>query len=260
MDILSIEFIIIGFLVGGLVGLTGVGGASLLTPFLIFFGIQPVIAIGTDFAYNTITKLFGSIQHIKQKTVNFQLLKYLAIGSIPGGVIANIIFYFFLSEYYNERLILFLLGSILIVVSAISLTQLIFFKDISNHWKNKSSKEKRNITILSGLIIGAVVGITSVGAGSLFALFILYFYNLKSSEVVGTDVVHAFFLVLFTGILMAIYGHIDYYLTINLLCGSIPGAIIGSKLTKRVPSFFLRILIVIIIFVSGFKLFMHIWY
>nr|WP_309101250.1 sulfite exporter TauE/SafE family protein [Fredinandcohnia onubensis] len=256
---MHIEFIIIGFLVGGLVGLTGVGGASILTPFLIFFGIQPTVAIGTDFAYNIITKLFGSIQHIRQKTVNFQLLKYLAIGSIPGGVIANMVFYFFLSDYYNERLVLFLLGLVLIVVSAIALIQLIFVKSISNQWKNKSPKEKRIITIISGLIIGAIVGITSVGAGSLFALFILYFYNLRSSEVVGTDVVHAFFLVLFTGTLMAIYGHIDYNLTINLLCGSIPGAIIGSRLTEKVPSLFLRIMIVFIILVSGVKLFMHIW-
>lgn len=255
---MNIEYILFGFLVGGLVGFTGVGGASLLTPLLIFMGIQPAIAIGTDFAYNSITKLFGAFQHIKQKTVNYQLIKYLAIGSIPGGVIANLIFYHFLSDYLSEKVLLIFLGVVLIIVSVTALIQLVFVRSNNNPWKEKTIEEKKTITIIAGALMGAIVGITSVGAGSLFSLFILYFYNLKSSEIVGTDIVHAFFLVLATGILMASYGHIDYVLTGNLLVGSIPGAIIGSKLTKKVPSLFIRIIMLIIILISGIKLFMNI--
>ncbi len=252
--ILSIEYIIIGFLVGGLVGMTGVGGASILTPALIFFGIHPTMAIGTDFAYNTVTKMFAAFQHIRQKTVDFKLVKYLAMGSIPAAVIANIVFYMLLSNYYNENLTMLLLGIVLAAVSLITLVQLGFGGEINSPWKSKSMLEKRHITIIAGLIIGAIVGITSVGAGSLFALFILYFYNLKSSEVVGTDIVHAFILVSATGLLMAGYGHVDYALTGNLLIGSIPGTLMGSRLVNKVSPLFIRLFIVIIILISGIKL------
>ncbi|MBD8848103.1 TSUP family transporter [Priestia megaterium] len=98
----------------------------------------------------------------------------------------------------------------------------------------KANYQKAPITIVIVIIIGAVVCITSIGAGSSFALFILFFYNLKSSEVVGTDIFHAFFLVSLTGLLMNGYGHVDYKLTGNLLVGSTPGTIIGSKLTKKI--------------------------
>ncbi|MDQ0200823.1 sulfite exporter TauE/SafE family protein [Neobacillus ginsengisoli] len=255
---MNTELILFGFLVGGLVGFTGVGGASLLTPILIFMGFHPTIAIGTDFAYNAITKLFGAFQHIKQKTVNFQIIKYLAIGSIPGGVLANYIFYSFLSDYYSDRVLIIFLSVVLIVVSVTALIHLVMNGKIQNPWKTKSIEEKKYITIIAGLIMGAIVGVTSVGAGSLFSLFILYFFNLKTSEIVGTDIVHAFFLVFATGLLMAGYGHIDYVLTGNLLAGSIPGAIIGSKLTKKVPSLLVRILMLMIILFSGIKLIINI--
>ena len=251
---MSIEFIFIGSLVGWLVGMTGVGGASLLTPLLIFMGIQPTIAIGTDFVYNSITKLFGSIQHVKQKTVNFQLVKYLAIGSLPSAVIANVLFYLFLSDFYNEDFVLLLLGYVLIMISVITLIQIIFNLNSFNRWKVKPIEEKKYITIMGGVIIGALVGITSIGSGSLFALFILFLYKVESSELVGTDITHAFLLTSISGILMAGFGHIDYSLVGNLLCGSIPGAIIGSKLTKKIPSKHIRIFILFVILMSGIKL------
>jgi uncharacterized membrane protein YfcA len=231
-----------------------VGGASILTPVLIFFGIHPTMAIGTDFAYNTVTKMFAAFQHIRQKTVDFKLVKYLAFGSIPAAVTANFVFYFLLSDYYNEKLTMLLLGSVLVIVSLIALIQLLFFREINSPWKIKSMLEKRKITITAGIVIGAIVGVTSVGAGSLFALFILYFYSLKPSAVVGTDIVHAFILVAVTGLLMAGYGHIDYVLTGNLLIGSIPGTIIGSRAAAKVPSSFIRTIIILIILLSGMKL------
>ncbi|MBD1381940.1 sulfite exporter TauE/SafE family protein [Metabacillus arenae] len=251
---MSLEIILMGFLVGGLVGMTGVGGASILTPILVFLGINPAVAIGTDFAYNSITKLFGAVQHIRQKTVDFQLVKFLAIGSIPVAILANLLFYYFFSSHYHEDLIVLLLGYVLILVSVITLVQFFIRPNSINYWKMKSLKDKRHITIIAGMIIGAIVGITSVGSGSLFALFILYFYNLKSSEVVGTDITHAFLLVTLVGLLMAGLGHIDYFLVGNLLCGSIPGAIIGSKLTEKVPSNVLRFIIVTVILISGMTL------
>jgi uncharacterized protein len=253
---MSFEIVLMGLLVGTLVGMTGVGGAALLTPILVFWGINPTIAIGTDFAYNTITKLFGAMQHIRQKTVNFQLVKYLAIGSLPAAITANLVFYSFLSEYYNEKFIILLLGLVLITVSVITLLQMIFIPNPANRWKTKPLSDKRFFTIMAGMIIGAIVGITSIGSGSLFALLILCFYSVRSSEVVGTDITHAFFLVLVSGLLMARMGHIDYLLAGNLLCGSIPGAIIGSKLSKKIPQNVMKIIIVVIILVSGLALVM----
>ncbi|MFD1038937.1 sulfite exporter TauE/SafE family protein [Virgibacillus byunsanensis] len=248
-----LEFIVIGFVIGGLVGLTGVGGASLLTPILIFMGVQPSIAIGTDFLYNSATKVVATYQHIRQKTVKFTLVKYMAIGSLPAAIVANVLFYTFLVNYYNEELILDLLGFVLITISLITFVQIVS-KKTTNRWKQKSFQEKKRVTILAGFIIGAMVGLTSVGAGSLFALFMLYFFNIKSSELVGTDITHAFLLTFITAILMAGFGNINYLLAINLLIGSIPGTIIGSKLTLNIPPNYIRICIVVIILFSGFKL------
>ena len=120
-------------------------------------------------------------------------MNYLALGSLPSDVITNILFYLFLSDYYNEKFVMLLLGYILVCVSIIALIQMIFSRHFLTPWKLKRLEDKRYITIIAGVIIGAVVGVTSVGAGSLFALFILYVYNIKSAELVGTDIFHAFF-------------------------------------------------------------------
>jgi uncharacterized membrane protein YfcA len=253
---MHIDLIFVGLAVGALVGISGVGGASLLTPLLILMGINPVTAIGTDFFYNSITKVAGSIQHIKQKTVDFRLVKYLAIGSLPSGVCANLLFYYFLADYYKEEFVATILGFVLISISIIMFIQLIFHRGTQNRWKEKAFAEKRFMTITAGAVIGAVVGITSIGAGSLFALFILYFYKMNASELVGTDVTHAFLLTTVIGLIMAEGGHIEYGLAANLLCGSIPGALIGSKLTVKIPQRYIRIFTVVLIFISGTMLFL----
>lgn len=251
---MSIEFILMGFLVGGLVGLTGVGGAALLTPFLIFIGINPSVAIGTDFVYNSITKLVGTIQHVRQKTVDFRLVTYLAMGSIPGAILSNLIVFSLLSDYYNKSVILVILGITLVIVSLLTMVHLFFNHGKTNGWKQKSLEEKRLLTIGSGFVVGIAVGATSVGSGSLIALVLLYFFNRKASTVVGTDITHAFLLVTVTGLMMIGNGHIDYFLVANLLCGSIPGSVLGSKLSKRVSSSFLQILMIVVILISGIKL------
>jgi uncharacterized protein len=250
----NVEFIILGFIVGVLIGLAGVGGASILTPSLIFMGIPPVIAIGTDFLYNSITKAFGTLQHLKQKTVDIRLVKYFSIGSLPAAIISNFLFHFYLSIYYNESLILLILGIVLVSISLITLIQIVFSFELISTWKNKEFKDKKTLVIVTGIILGVIVGITSVGAGSLFALFLLYFFNLKSSVLVGTDITHAFILTTIPGILMAFYGYIDFCLLLLLLSGSIPGTIIGSKLTLKLSSRFIRLSILIIIFFTGLRL------
>lgn len=253
---MSISIAIMGLLVGFLVGLTGVGGAALLTPVLIMAGINPSIAVGTDLVYNSVTKLFGVVQHWKQKTINFKLVKYLAIGSIPSAVVAIGILQFFESTFHNqEQIIKHALGYVLILVAISILIKTFFEKKLKpNRWQTKSLEEKRGLTILIGVVFGFIVGLTSIGSGSLFALAMLFLFKLKASELVGTDIAHAFLLVTVAGLLHANAGSVDYLLVGNLLVGSIPGVLVGSTLSAKVPTRPLRFVISTIILISGTKL------
>jgi uncharacterized membrane protein YfcA len=253
---MSIGITVMGLFVGFLVGLTGVGGAALLTPVLIVVGIQPSIAVGTDLFYNSITKLFGAAQHYRQKTINVKLMKYLALGSIPGAVVAIGILHAFNTVFHNqEQVIKHALGYVLILVAAATLFRTFFDKKFKEStWALKPLEEKRGLTIAIGAILGFIVGLTSIGSGSLFALAMLYLYRMKASELVGTDIAHAFILVTVAGVLHASLGNVDYLLVGNLLTGSIPGVVIGSALSAKLPTKPLRAIIATIIFISGIKL------
>ncbi|MGG1674936.1 sulfite exporter TauE/SafE family protein [Neobacillus sp. NRS-1170] len=253
---MSIGIIVMGLIIGFLVGLTGVGGAALLTPVLILLGINPAIAVGTDLVYNSITKLFGSIQHWRQKTINLQLVKYLAMGSIPSAIAAVLILHLFDSFFHNQELVIkHALGYVLILVAITTLIKT-FAKDKFelNSIQLKPIRDKRFLTIGIGAILGFIVGLTSIGSGSLFALAMLYLYKMRPSELVGTDIAHAFLLVSAAGIMHAGIGNVDYQLMFNLLLGSIPGVILGSTLSAKFPAKPLRTILAVIILISGFKL------
>lgn len=253
---MSIGIIVMGLLIGFMVGLTGVGGAALLTPILILLGISPSIAVGTDLFYNAITKLFGSFQHWRQKTINLQLVKYLAIGSIPSAILAVGMLHLFDSFFHNqEQIIKHALGYVLILVALATLIKT-FMKDKFkwNKLQMKSLPEKRTLTILIGAILGFIVGLTSIGSGSLFALAMLCLYRMSPSELVGTDIAHAFLLVTAAGLMHAGIGNVDYLLTVNLLIGSIPGVILGSTLSAKFPAKPLRTIMALMILISGLKL------
>lgn len=254
--IMSISIIMMGFIIGGLVGLTGIGGAALLTPFLLTLGISPSVTVGTDLVYNSITKMFGISQHWKQKTINFRLVKYLAVGSIPSAVIAVVTIHYLPIFHYNrEGIIKYILGYVLII-AAISIFIKAFFYNEStqNYFQKQTMTQKKSLTIIVGAILGFIVGLTSVGSGSLFAIAMIYLYRLKLSELVGTDITHAFLLVTVASILNINLGNVDYLLLIHLLIGSIPGVILGSKFSTKIPVKPLQIFLAIIIGVSGLKL------
>ncbi|TDG00396.1 sulfite exporter TauE/SafE family protein [Paenibacillus piri] len=246
---------LMGLLVGLLVGMTGVGGASLLTPLLILMNISPTVAVATDLFYNSITKLFGSIQHYRQKTIDFKLVQYLAAGSIPGAVAAIL-----LLELYpplhsiQESIVKHMLGGVLIVVAIASIAKQWFGKLEGNRWQLRPNSEKRGMTILIGVLLGFIVGMTSIGSGSLFALAMMFFYRMGAAKLVGTDIAHAFLLVSAAGILHAGFGNINYSLAFNLLLGSVPGVIAGSSLSARLPAKPLRTFMAAIILISGIKL------
>lgn len=253
---MSIGIIVMGLLVGLLVGLTGVGGAALLTPVLILLGINPAIAVGTDLAYNSITKLFGSIQHWRQKTINFQLVKYLAIGSVPSAISAVGMLHLFDSFFHNQELVIkHALGYVLILVAVTTLFKTFAKEKFEvNHLQLKPMHEKRMLTIGIGAVLGFIVGLTSIGSGSLFALAMLYLYKMRTSELVGTDIAHAFLLVTAAGIMHVGIGNVDFSLVFNLLLGSIPGVMLGSTLSAKFPAKPLRTIMAVIILISGFKL------
>lgn len=249
------EIAIMGFLVGALVGLTGVGGAALLTPALMWFGINPSVAVATDLFYNSITKLFGSIQHIRQKTIDLALVKMLAIGSVPSAIGAVLL----VQAYpplaaHQDAILKHALGVVLIVVALATIAKQFFTKLGSNKWQDLPLGEKRGLTIAIGAVLGFLVGLTSIGSGSLFALAMLFFYRMKAASLVGTDILHAFVLVTAAGAMHAFYGNIDYMLAFNLLLGSVPGVLLGSRLSAKVPGRPLRTFMATIILISGLKL------
>jgi uncharacterized protein len=252
----SVGIAIMGLLVGLLVGLTGVGAASLLTPVLVLIGIHPSMAVGTDLVYNSLTKLFGVIQHGRQRTINFKFVKYLSVGSIPGAIIAIVSLHALGNVYHNEEhIIKHALGYILVLAAIGTLIRVFFDKKLRpNRWQMKPLEEKKTLTVLIGFVFGFIVGLTSIGSGSLFALAMLYLYKINGPELVGTDIAHAFFLATVAGALNVGFGHVNYALAGNLLLGSIPGILIGSTLSAKVPSKPLRVVMSVLILIGGVKL------
>lgn len=253
------EISLLGLLVGLLVGLTGVGGAALLTPLLVLVGINPSIAVGTDLFYNSITKLFGTVQHWRQRTVNKTLVRYLAYGSIPGAIAAVVLMKVFENTLHNsESFMKHALGVVLIIASLATLAKpLLKSKEKqaeASGLENSVVEGKKGLTITVGFILGFIVGLTSIGSGSLFALAMLYLFRLKASEIVGTDIAHAFLLVTVAGLLHASFGNVDFALAGRLLIGSVPGVLIGSVLSAKLPPTPLRTAMAGIILISGLKL------
>ncbi|MCY8945005.1 sulfite exporter TauE/SafE family protein [Bacillus atrophaeus] len=253
---MSISIIIMGLFVGTLVGLTGVGGAALLTPLLILLGINPSIAVGTDLVYNSITKLFGVASHWKQKTINLKLVKYLAIGSIPSASAAIGILHMFPAFHqHQEEIIKHALGYVMTLVALSIIIRVFLDKKLRpNRWQLKTLEDKRALTILIGVVFGFIVGLTSIGSGSLFAIAMLYLFKMKTSEIVGTDIAHAFLLVTVAGLLNASFGSVDYLLAANLLIGSIPGVLLGSHFSPKFSPRPLQFIMAAIILISGLKL------
>jgi uncharacterized membrane protein YfcA len=246
-----------GFLVGVLVGLTGVGGGSLMTPLLVLmFGINPKTAVGTDLLYAAVTKLAGSAIHGWRETVDWKIMGRLASGSIPAAVI-TVGSLQFLGKIgaSAEHVILLVLGGMLILtaIAAAFQRQIVAFAlkrrdpDLLDH--------PVLATFLLGAAIGVLVSISSVGAGAIGVTALLMLYpGLPVSRIVGTDIAHAVPLVLVAGFGHWIIGDVDTQLLVNLLFGSIPGVVIGSLLSTRAPDAVLRPALAAVMFASGTKL------
>jgi uncharacterized membrane protein YfcA len=252
-------YILAGFVVGFLVGLTGVGGGSLMTPILLLvYNVKPAVAVGTDLLYASITKSVGIFAHGKLGNIDWRIVKRLAIGSVPASMIT-------LWALQNMDLqsgsavstIKFWLGIALIVTSiAVLLRNKLISLVASEEWIPERYVPAS--TVILGIILGGLVTLTSVGAGALgvTALIVLYPKE-KITTIVGSDIAHAVPLTLVAGVGHASLGTIDYTLLGTLLIGSIPGIYLGSHLSSRVAEHWVRIVLAMILIYVGFKLVFH---
>ncbi|MGB4248235.1 MAG: sulfite exporter TauE/SafE family protein [Pseudohongiellaceae bacterium] len=249
-------YIIAGFIVGWLVGLTGVGGGSLMTPILLLlFNVNAAVAVGTDLLYAAITKTVGIFAHGKLGNIDWRIVGSLAAGSVPVSFITTL----YLADMDLESgtlvdQIKFWLGIALLVTSLSVLFRNELLKS-SGHKRRLSSRTVTILTLLLGMILGFLVTLTSVGAGALGVTALLLLYpNVHINRIVGTDVAHAVPLTLVAGLGHASLGTVDYGLLGTLLIGSIPGIWIGSHMTGVVGEHWVRNVLALILVYVGQKL------
>ncbi|WP_020408796.1 sulfite exporter TauE/SafE family protein [Hahella ganghwensis] len=248
-------YIAAGASVGFLVGLTGVGGGSLMTPLLILFGFPPHIAIGTDLLYAAITKATGVAAHARHHTINWKVLGLLAAGSIPASILTT----FLLSHFFTEpdkysHVLTTSLGLMLIVTSAVLLFKNKLAINRSSQGTSIAYRNRAQLTVLMGLILGVFVTLSSVGAGAIGTAVLMILYpSLAAVRVVGTDLAHAVPLTLIAGLGHMQLGNVDYYLLGSLLIGSLPAIHLGTKLSKHLPANVLRPVLASMLLAIGVK-------
>jgi uncharacterized membrane protein YfcA len=242
MDPLVIAF---GLGVGILVGLTGIGGGSLMTPLLvIFIGTNPVVAVGTDIAYGAVTKTVGGYRHWRSGTVDLGVSKWLAFGSVPGSV-AGVLLISHLhhthGDSFNDTL-LWIVACVLAFTALVTLARALFIPALVARERHEVALHTHTkvAAVALGLLLGFALGMTSVGSGALVGLALILVFSLTPHRVVGTDVFHAAIMLWAAGVTLIFVGNIDWGLMGTILIGSIPGVWIGEHLSRRVPAAGLR--------------------
>jgi uncharacterized membrane protein YfcA len=235
-----------GLGVGILVGMTGIGGGALMTPLLVLFvGTPPATAVGTDLVYGAVTKTVGGFKHMKQKTVDYALSWWMAVGSVPAAVlgvyVVGVLRKSLGGPKFDHTMLLLLAGAIAFT-GALTLIRAIFLKQLIARERDHVEMEARHkiAAVLLGLSVGFVLGITSAGSGSLIALGLILLFRLSPYKVVGTDIFHAAIVLWAGGIAHIIAGNVDYALAGTILIGSVPGVWLGSHMSVRLPAGTLR--------------------
>ncbi|UGS38877.1 sulfite exporter TauE/SafE family protein [Capillimicrobium parvum] len=254
MDPLIVLF---GLGVGILIGMTGIGGGSLMTPLLILvFGTKPLVAIGTDLAYGALTKTLGGWRHFRKGTVDLGVALWLSVGSAPGAV-GGVVAIEAIQRHYGDEFQNFLLvalGVALFLVGAAVLLRALFLQSlIAKERHSVPMTTRTKVTAVSlGFVLGAILGLTSVGSGALIGLALILVFRLTPQRVVGTDVFQAAILLWVAGLTHMFFGNVDYTLMANILIGSLPGVWVGTHLVTRVPTAGLRITLGVVLFASAF--------
>ncbi|HSI94906.1 MAG: sulfite exporter TauE/SafE family protein [Methylophilaceae bacterium] len=257
---MDIGYIISGLLVGLLVGVTGVGGGSLMTPLLVFlFGFQPAVAVGTDLLFAAITKTGGVfVHHGNHKSVEWRIVGLLAAGSLPAAV-ATLFMLNHFAKVGKETtgMITYTLG-VALILTALALIFRTYVQKAGQsseeHKPGRFHHLQAPATVVVGLILGVLVTLSSVGAGALGTVALLFLYpRLPTLKVVGTDLAHAIPLTAIGGFGHWQLGHVDFTLLGSLLIGSLPGIWIGSHISAKIPEKVLRPVLAGVLMLIGFK-------
>lgn len=250
-------YMLSGFFVGLLVGQTGVGGGSLMTPILVlFFGIHPATAVGTDLLYASATKSIGTVVHGLNHTVEWRIVRRLASGSVPATVITLLV----ISQYSitgptSGRIISAVLGIMLLLTALLLIFRRLFLKLMEPVLERLSPQQAARLTVVTGVLLGIFVTLSSVGAGALGVTALLLLYpRLSMKVIVGSDIAHAVPLTLVAGIGHWWLGSVDWPLLVSLLSGSIPGIILGSYLSAHIPDTVLRPILAAVLCIVGGRL------
>jgi hypothetical protein len=246
--------IAIGFVVGTLIGMTGVGGGVLLLPLLIFvLRVPPIIAVGSDALFNFVTKIGSSWVHLRRGTVRKVIVLALATGSIPGSILGVGLLKHLRTVYGTgvNSFITTAVGVLLLIVPTLLMFQSKIEESVSQH--PPTMKSFVGISVI-GLLAGFLVGMTSVGSGSIIMMLLLLFYSFHPKQMVGTDIVHAVLLTGVTSLLHFSLGNINLPLVASLVIGSIPGGIIGSHISTRMPVPWLRRILCAVLLATGARM------
>jgi uncharacterized protein len=248
---IDLAVVAFGLGVGILVGMTGVGGGTLMTPILILIiGVKPITAIGTDVAYSAVTRTVGGWHHWRQRTVDVPLSLWMAVGSVPASVAGVVVLK---ALQHSEKksfddTVLITLGAVLLFCGVAMLGRLLLTQAVSRERERASlTGRDKVIAVILGLGIGFALGVTSAGSGALITVALILVFRLAPRQVVGTDMFHAAILLWAAALAHVVAGDVDFGLAGTILIGSVPGVWLGSALIYRVPAGALRVALALLL-------------
>ncbi|MDX1593341.1 MAG: sulfite exporter TauE/SafE family protein [Gammaproteobacteria bacterium] len=251
-------FVLTGFVVGAVIGLSGMGGGALMTPALLFAGVPPTVAVGTDLLFAPLTKFCALVQHQRSGTVRWPLVRLLALGSLPGAALALLVVSRLVADGADlQRLIV---GTLSVSLVA---TALMLLLGRTRHAAGRHSlippSWQAPLTVAAGAVVGVLVALSSVGAGALgVAVLFLLYPALPAARIVGSDIAHALPLALFAGLWHLGLGHVDFALLGSLLLGSLPGTYLGSRAALAMPEPVMRPLLGGVLLAIGVGMAVHV--
>ena len=251
-------YIVLGSaIVGFLVGMTGAGGGALMTPMLIlFFGIKPSTAISSDLVAAVLMRPVGAIVHMTKRTVNYALVGYMVLGSVPAALLGSYVLHLLGNSKGAENNIEIVLGVALLVGATAMVVRTVLDSRTGQQRQGLIRElEVRPLpTVCIGLVGGFIVGMTSVGSGSLMIVLLLFLYPMiGANQLVGTDLTQAVPLTLAAALGALAFGHVEFAVTTSIVIGSVPAVLVGSLISSRAPDRFIRPVITFVIFASGLK-------
>jgi len=246
-----------GFAVGFLVGLTGVGAGSLMTPFLISgVGVSPVLAVGTDLLFAALTKASAAWRHHSLGNVDWSIVRWLSLGSLPGAAAVLLWIHLTSPDLHVLALVIRKVLAITLVVSALCVAAYPIIKRYAMRAPDAALPSLKPLpTLVLGFVLGVLVALTSVGAGAIGVVALTALYHaLSARRLIGTDIVHAIPLTFVAGASHFAMGHVNVPLLGMLLVGSVPGIAIGSRITGMVPDWVLRVVLALVLFWAAYSL------